>query len=432
MKLVVVGLSHRTAPVSVRERIAIAPDDLVDVLVGMRTVPGLCEGLMLSTCNRTEIYAHVEKTDRDAARLKEFVADVAKIPQDELSPYLYEHQTERALVHIFRVVSSLDSLVVGESQILGQVKAAYAAARGAELIGGELGRVMERSFVVAKRIRSETAIGKNPLSVSSVAVDLAKTIFGDLRGRGVLLVGAGKMGRLTMKHLRSSGVGTVWIANRSQERAQELLDELALGDGFYVPLDELDDALAKADIVVSSIRPDRWLIAHDQAVRFMRRRRGRPLFLIDIAVPRSIDPAVHAIDNVFVYDIDDLEQVVSDNHASRRAEAVRAEEMVRHEVGSFRLRLRDRDVGPTIRALLGRLEAIRVTELERDRRLRTFSAEDRRVVDEATRAMLKKIAHGAIVELKRSSRSAEGDEVIDALRRAFADDGGAGDKEGES
>ena len=420
MHIVVVGLSHRTAPVELRERVHVPEAELAEALATVAAADGVAEAVVLSTCNRTEVYARAERPERDAARLKQVLADLGKQPLLELDPHLYSHVDVDAVQHVFRVAASLDSLVLGESQILGQVKSAFAAAQARGAAGGGVSRLMERAFAVAKKVRAETAVGETPVSVSSAAVDLAHNIFGDLAGLSVLLVGAGKMGRLTLRHLETSGVSTIYIANRTFERAEAVAATLEEARAAELRLDQAGATLAKVDIAISSVGAGGYLLERERAAALMRSRRGRPLFLVDIAVPRSLDPAVHHVENVFLYDIDDLEAVVRQNLDGRRAEAAVAERLVRAEAEAFLQSQRELDVVPAIRELLDRLEELRRAELERHRgrrgELPPAAAE---ALDAVTRALVKKVAHGAIVELRRAATDADGAVVVDALRRAL-------------
>jgi glutamyl-tRNA reductase len=423
MGYVVVGLSHRTTPVELRERFAIEPGDLPDALAALRQIAGVGEGAVLSTCNRTEIYAEVEDTLRDGARLSAYLADLAKTPLAELETHLYLHDGRAAVRHVFRVAASLDSMVLGESQVLGQLKAAFAAARASETAGPRLGRLMDAAFAAAKRVRTETRIGGASLSVGGAAVDLARNIFGDLSDLSVLLVGAGDTGRLTLEHLRQAGVQDVFVANRTVERAAAALAELQV-KGFPVALDQAVEIMARVDIVVSAIEAADYLLDRHQAEALLRRRRGRPLFLIDISVPRSLDPGAHEVEGVFLYDIDDLEGVVAGNQKARHAEASVAERLVDGEVSSFLRALSERDVAPAVKALLDRLEAIRKNEVERHLGARAdLTPEARAAVESATRAMMSKIAHGPIRELKRAAGEPRGVGTIEALLRALVEEG---------
>lgn len=420
MRLVAVGISHRSAAVEVRERLGVAPGDLPDLLASLKRVAGVEEAVLLSTCNRTEIYAAVGDEGRDAARLQGFLAELAKVPLAELGEHLYIHSGEGAIRHVFRVAASLDSMMLGEAQILGQVKAAVAAARAAELTQRRLVRLFDRAFALAKRVRTETAIGESSVSVSSAAVDLARTIFGPLAGRTVLIIGAGKMGRVTLRHLHGAGVRSVLLANRGRERAELLLEGLPDLAARYVPLEELGAAFELADIALSSVQAGRFLLDREEARKLQGRRRGRPLLLVDIAVPRSLDPAVHEVDNVFLYDIDDLQGVIEDGMRGRLAAAAEAEKLVDGEVRSFVSSLREGDVAPTIRELVSRFEEVRLAEVERHRgRIAEVNPEVAAAIDALTRGIVNKLAHGAITELRRLALSAEGEHGIEALRRAL-------------
>ncbi|MCS7315574.1 MAG: glutamyl-tRNA reductase [Bryobacterales bacterium] len=417
MKLSITGLNHRSAPLEVRERLAFDPRSLGEALGDLIRRPGIAEGLILSTCNRVEVA--VTSLDGEDPRpvVEEFLAARRGMEAASLAPYLYHFEGAEAIRHLFRVASSLDSMVVGEPQILGQLKAAYAAAKAHGAVGGWLEAVLTRAFSVAKRVRTETGIGENPVSISSTAVELAREIFGSLAGRRVMVVGAGKMAELAVRCLRSAGVSQIYVTNRTLERARAMAEAF---EGTVVPYDRFLDTLPEMDIVLTSSAAPFYLLRKDHLRRVLEARRNKPVFLIDIAVPRNVDPAVNELENVFLYDIDDLQRVAEANLGERRKRAELAEHIVGEEVERMVARLRAREVTPTIVELQERLEQMRRAELARFRaRLGPLSPEQRDAVEALTRSLLAKLAHGAITELRRQASQPEGFQAIEIIRRTF-------------
>jgi glutamyl-tRNA reductase len=415
MTFLLTGLNHKSASLEVRERFAISEADLPAAVQRLAQHPGIEEALILSTCNRVEFLA---RTAPEAVGLTGFLADYFHLQPEEFRPYLYEFRDREAVRHLFEVASSLDSLVVGEPQILGQVKEAYATARAVGAVNAELDALLTRSFAVAKRVRSETAIGSSAVSVASVAVDLAKKIFGSLAGRTVFLAGAGKMSELAARHLLAHGAGSLLIANRTAERAQRLAEKFG---AQAVPFSELYDSAGMADIVISSTGAPGFLFRKEHAGRFLHRRRNRPMFFIDIAVPRDVDPAVNELDGIFVYDLDDLQSVVDSNRADRGGEARQAALLIAEEVERFMARLQTAEVVPTIVSLQEHLETIRQAEIDRVRgRLGQLSPEQEMAIETLSRGIINKIMHTPIMTLKSAARDRqETTTVIDLVRRLF-------------
>ncbi len=413
MRLSLVGLSHKTAPVEVRERLAFEDGDLGDALKSLAGFEGVSEAMILSTCNRVEVLA--EGTDEHLIR--EFLCSYHRVPADSINDYLYGYRNHDVIRHVFRVAASLDSMIVGEPQILGQIKDAFRAAEDAGTTGTHIGSVMKRAFTVAKKVRTETAIARSAVSLSYAAVELARKIFGDLAGKTVMIIGASKMGELAAKHLKRSGVRSVMVTNRTFERA---VDVARAFEGAAIPFDRLNDHVDRADIVISSTGAPHFVITRTLAERIIRRRKNRPMFFIDIAVPRDIEPAVNGVDNVFLYDIDDLQQVVDENLGERMTEAARAEEIIDLEVEAFWSRLRSRDVVPTIVDLQQALEVLRLDEIQRyGGDLGALSAEQREALDRLTRSMIRKILHSPISELKEMARRPDSQPHIDLIRKIF-------------
>ncbi len=411
MELLVLGLSHKTAPVDVRERFAIDEASLSHTATRARDA-GCAESFVLSTCNRVELYAAAE----DPSAIGEQLTDVLAAAGDAaaLRRHSYRHHGADAVRHLFRVAASLDSMVVGEPQILGQLKSAYETCRGAGFTGPALNRTVTRAFAVAKRVRSQTGIGRNSVSISSVAVDLAKQIFGDLSKRVVALVGAGKMGELAARHLVQNGVAELLVANRSFERAHDLAARLG---GHPRELDELPRLLATADIVVTSTGARGFLVDRRMMKRAMKARKHRPVFLVDIAVPRNVDPRVNDLDNVYVYDVDDLTSVADENLAGRRREAEQAEDLVRGEADRFLRELAGDAVKPTILALRRKADAIKRGELERAHRyFGDLDDKQLKSVERLADGIVNKLLHDVLTSLKRSASDPGPIDLAEAAR----------------
>ena len=417
MKLLVTGVSHKTAPVEVRERLAFAEATLPSALRALLAQTGVSEAMVLSTCNRVEIAVSADDGIDPVATVYGFLQESRGVTPEELGPSLYHHEGREAIHHLFRVAASLDSMVVGEPQILGQLKAAYAHAKSNDCLNGLLESVVSRAFNVAKRVRSETGIGQMAVSVSYAAVELARKIFGTLAGRTVMIVGSGKMSELAARHLRRSGASHIFVTNRTYERAQELA---AIFQGTPVEYQRFLGILPEVDIVITSSGAPHYILTRDEMERVIAARRNKPMFLIDIAVPRNIEPPVNEIDNVFLYDIDDLQEVVDANLRERFKEAERAEELVAQEVERMMARLKVQEVAPTIVSLQGQLEEIRAAEVERVRRkLGPLTPEQEEALEALTRGIVNKIAHGPISELRRQAGRPDGVHIIDAIRQVF-------------
>ena len=412
MKLWLAGVSHKTAPVEVRERLAFPESSIPRALEALLASPGMAEGMILSTCNRVEVCVTSQDDADPFPALSEAMTGARG-----LGPELYQYEGRAAIHHLFRVASSLESMVLGEPQILGQMKAAYAASKSAGALNGLLESVLTRAFGVAKRVRSETGIGQMAVSVSYAAVELARKIFGSLNGRTVMIVGSGKMSQLAARHLRRSGASHIFVTNRTGERAVEMA---ALFQGTAVDYSRFAAMLPEVDILIASSAAPHYVLTKEEVQRAIAVRKNRPMFLIDIAVPRNIDPAVDKVDNVFLYDIDDLQGVVNANLQSRMKEAERAEEIVLQEVERMMSRLQVQEVTPTIVSLQEQLEQIRITEVARmTRKLGVLTAEQREAVEALTQSIVNKIAHGPISELRRQAGKPEGVQVIDAIKRVF-------------
>jgi glutamyl-tRNA reductase len=417
MKLLITGVSHKTAPVEVRECLAFRDEALPAALADLKRREGVAEALILSTCNRVEVTVTTEDSADPRAIVDAFLADHKAVSPHTIGPHLYRYEGRDAIHHLFRVAASLDSMVVGEPQILGQLKAAYAAAKVSGAVCGWLEGLLARAFSVAKRVRSETGIGQMAVSVSYAAVELARKIFGSLANRTVMIAGAGKMSELAARHLRRSGASHVFVTNRTHERALEMA---ALFQGTPVEYTRFVAMLPEVDILIASSGAPHYILHKDEMQRVIAARRNKPMFLIDIAVPRNIEPSVNEIDNVFLYDIDDLQEVVNANLRERLKAAERAEELVAEEVERTMARLKVADVTPTIVGLQEQLEQIRTGEIEKARRkYGPFTPQQEQAIEALTRGMMNKIAHGPISEIRSHAGHPDGAHVIAAIRKAF-------------
>jgi glutamyl-tRNA reductase len=409
MSLALLGVNHKTAPIDLRERIAISRDELPAVTRALAAIPGVSECMIVSTCNRVEILAAVDSPETN---LCSFLQDHFGLDPAVLKDHLYEHHDQQAVRHLFRVAASLDSMVVGEPQILGQVKEAFAVARAAGTVGGQLEHLLQSAFAAAKKVRSETEIGSNSVSIASVAVELARKIFGSLNGRTVFLVGAGKMSELAARHLVQQGAGAILVTNRTLERAQRMAEPF---NGRVIPFDQLHEVASDADIVITSTGAPHPIFRREHGQAFMHRRRNRPMFFIDIAVPRDVDPAMNKLEGIFVYDIDDLQSVAASHMEERSREAADAEALIADEVERFRQRQRTVNVAPAIVALQRQAEELRQGELRRiQARLVSLTPEQAAAVEALTRGLVNKFLHPPMQALKQAAR--ENDSArVDAL-----------------
>jgi len=397
-RLFLVGLSHKSAPIDVRERVALTGDALKDALAQLKGMDGVTEAFVVSTCNRVEVFIQAE----GEAAARHFFTSRA----EQAEEHLYAKQGPEAVRHLFRVASSLDSMVVGEQQILGQVKEAYGLASAAQAAGGFMSRLCNRAFATAKRVRTETGIGRGATSMSQVAVDLVEKIFGDLAGRAILLVGAGKMGALSAKALRVLGADTILVTNRSEERGRQLASQV---EGTFRPWGELSQLLVEADVVIVSTGAPSFVITADMMRTAMKARRHRNICLIDLAVPRNVDPTCADLGDVYGYDVDDMEKVVSANHEARRGEAVRAEAIVESEVVAFTQEREARAALPVLATLRQRAEKIARAEAERTLASvgGKLDQKGRRSVEAMAQAIVNKLLHGPTARLKEAAASGD-------------------------
>ena len=415
--IVVIGLNHRTAPVEVRECLAFSREDNPKVLEKMRQEPYVDEVVLFSTCNRVEFLLSTKDTSKAAEAVKNFLAEFKKTPRHIFEHALYIYEGDEAIGHIFRVASSLDSMVVGEPQILGQIKDSYEEATDQKTCGVILNRLMHRSFSVAKRVRTETGIGDHAVSISYAAVELGRKIFGELEGKAVLLIGAGEMAEQAVEHLVTNRASPIFVANRTFERGLEIAERF---HGTAIRFEEVRDHLKQVDIVISSTGAPHYVLVRDDFKGIMRARKNRPLFFIDIAVPRDIDPEINRITNVYVYDIDDLKGAIQENIEERRQEALRGERIVDAAVVQFRRWFQSLDVVPTVIALREKVEEIRRAELKKTfSALRLTSEQDRAAIERLTAALVKKILHDPTVFLKESGHKDKKPLYLDITRKLF-------------
>ena len=410
--LIVVGLSHHTAPVELREKLAVTGDALREWLDQLAT-EAFEDGVIISTCNRVELYGTAADPPAATQRARKLIDARAGKP---LESELYTYRGDDAVRHAFRVASSLDSMVVGEPQILGQVKEAFELATDQKRVGKLLGRCFQRALAVAKRVRSETGIAAGTVSISSIASELARKIFGELRGRNVVLLGAGEMGEAAAKALAGSGA-ILRVVNRSPAKAERVAEECG---GVAVPVEQLSAELVDADVVITSTASEGYVLDQTLMKGVVRARRRRPLFIIDIAVPRDVDPRVGELGNVFLYDVDDLQRVADENMSARRQEAAAAERIVEVEVAEFAMWRRSLDLTPTIVGLRERFQEVVREELERTLpRLGELTPAQRKSLDKMSKAMVNKLLHAPLSTLKKGSGTPEATELIAVTRKLF-------------
>jgi len=416
-ELIIIGLNHKTAPIEIREKLAFQDSEIKKALLETASLPSLKEDMILSTCNRVEIYAIASETDKAIQELKDFVSRFHHLPLQAFDKNLYLLIGQEAVRHIFRVASSLDSMVVGEPQILGQIKSAYQIATDLKTSGLILHRLLHRAFHVAKRVRTETKISNSSVSVSSIAVELAEKIFGTLEKRTVLLIGAGEMSELAARHLISGGIEKILVTNRTYERARSLALQF---NGEAIPFEDMGQGLRKADIVISATDASQYLIHPDQVLKLMKERKQKPIFFIDIADPRDIAPEVGDLENVYLYNMDDLQKVAHENLKDREKEAQKAEAIVNDEVDKFVQWYQSLEITPTVVALRKKFEEIRTKELQKIFSFHPdFSEKERQSIEALSHAIINKILHDPITRLKQKDEDLMSDFYVHSLQTLF-------------
>lgn len=414
MHIIALGHNHDTAPVEIRERFAFGPDKIGDALERVLEYPGVRESVILSTCNRNEIYSVVTDADAATQYITEFLHDFHEVERGMVDHSLYKFKQERAVEHLFSVASGVDSMVVGETQVAAQLKEAYAQARKASSSGPVLNRLFASSFEAGKKVRHRTRVSEGSVSVSSCAVELAQKIFTHLDDKITVLIGAGENTEQTARILKDHGAKRFIVANRTVERAAALADRLG---GSGIPLEKLGEVLQHCDIVITSTSSPDPLLSEGDVRLLMQKRKNRPLFLIDLSVPRDVDPEVRGIANVFLYDVDDLSGIADENRERRATEVVRAREIIDSEVNAFMAWYRSLGVTPTIVSLRNHFESVRRSEIER--MTSKLSAEEKQKVEAATRAVINKLLHPPTSEMKRASQEGDGVWLSMAVQRLF-------------
>ncbi len=415
MSVFAFGINHKTAPVDLREQAAFAPERVVEALTDITARGCVGEVTILSTCNRTELYCGLDGEPGLARRAIDWFCEYLRLNNQALQPHLYVHPDAAAVKHAFRVASGLDSLVLGEPQILGQMKQAFAVAHKTGTTGKILNRLFQQTFSVAKQVRTDTAIGASPVSVAFAAVTLARKIFSNLADQTVLLIGAGDMIELTAQHLKESGVQRILVANRTLERAQALANVYG---AHAITLAEMPERLSEADIVISSTASQLPILGKGAVEHALKVRRHRPMFMVDIAVPRDIEAQVAELEDVYLYTVDDLKDVIQENMASRLEAAKEAEQIIELQVTQFMRWMKSLDAVPTIRALRDNTDAVREVELERARRALARGEDPQKVIAELARALTNKFTHTPTAALQRADHDGNSD-LIDAARRLF-------------
>jgi len=417
LNLILVGVNHKTTPVEIREKLAFTKGKIEESIDRLLNYPDIIEHTILSTCNRVEIYARANCHDSAIKSVKQFICDFHELSPVELEDHFYSYKNEEAVEHLFRVSSSLDSMILGEAQILGQVKDAYSLARDLRSTGLVLNQLFEKAFNIAKKVREETGIAERSVSISSAAVELAQKIFDDLENHTVMLVGTGEMAELAAKHLISYGVKTVYVTSRTYERAANLARTL---NGSALDFEAFKNELHRADIVITSTSASSFIIKKEMVEKAIQERKNKPIFFIDIAVPRDIEPDINDLENVYLYDIDDLHVVVSANMKEREKEAENAMNLISHEVTKFNNWIGSLDAVPTIIEIRKKAENIRKQEIERTlKKLPHVSEDDKQLLRQMSSSMINKILHKPTIKLKQKTQSEDGHVYLKAIRHLF-------------
>lgn len=418
MHILVVGLNYKTAPVEIREKVAFQPAEIQDAISLLRKQKSILECVIVSTCNRTEIYAVADQLHTGRYYIKSFLADWFNIEKEELSPFLSIRDGEAAVEHLFRVSAGLDSMVIGETQILGQVKDSFLESQKLSATGTIFNKLMKQAITFAKKCHSETDIGENAVSVSYAAVELAKKIFGGLQNKTILIVGAGKMGELTAKHLHASGGNEVLVINRTFEKAKEVAEKF---HGVAHPFNDLDKLLVRADIVISSTGASDFVITKEMAAPAIKKRKGLPLFMVDIAVPRDLDPALHDLDSVFLYDIDDLEGIVESNLAERKKEAEKIEILIESEIVDFQSWISMLGVVPLISALREKALNIQAETMQSiERKMPDLTDREKKILSKHTKSIVNQLLRDPVTRAKEIAGQADAEEQLQLFTEIFA------------
>jgi glutamyl-tRNA reductase len=418
MHILVVGLNYKTAPVEIREKVAFQPAEIQDAISLLRKQKSILECVIVSTCNRTEIYAVADQLHTGRYYIKSFLADWFNIEKEELSPFLSIRDGEAAVEHLFRVSAGLDSMVIGETQILGQVKDSFLESQKLSATGTIFNKLMKQAITFAKKCHSETDIGENAVSVSYAAVELAKKIFGGLQNKTILIVGAGKMGELTAKHLHASGGNEVLVINRTFDKAKEVAEKF---HGVAHPFSDLDKLLVKADIVISSTGASDFVITKEMAAPAIKKRKGLPLFMVDIAVPRDLDPALHDLDSVFLYDIDDLEGIVESNLAERKKEAEKIEILIESEIVDFQSWISMLGVVPLISALREKALNIQAETMQSiERKMPDLTDREKKILSKHTKSIVNQLLRDPVTRAKEIAGQADAEEQLQLFTEIFA------------
>jgi len=408
------GINHKTAPVEIREKVAFAPEKLLAALQELTHTADIHEAAIVSTCNRTELYCGVDSTDGHA--IIEWFRQYHNLNANDVDPYIYTHADTQAVQHILRVASGLDSLVLGEPQILGQIKDAYATASEAGTIGRQLNRLFQHTFTVAKQVRTDTAIGASPVSVAFAAVSLAKQIFANLSEHTALLIGAGDTIELVARHLKEQNVKNIIVANRTVERAQTLAEQF---NGEAIALADMPERLVDADIIISSTASQLPILGKGAVERALKLRKHRPMFMVDIAVPRDIEPEVNELNDVYLYTVDDLQEVIEEGRQSREEAAQQAEEIIEQQVDHFMGWLRSLDAVDTIRAVREQAEEVRDEVLDNAQRQLAAGKDPEQVLNELARTLTNKLVHEPSVQINRAAYDGR-EEILDTARELFS------------
>ncbi|MCH2389414.1 MAG: glutamyl-tRNA reductase [Nitrospinales bacterium] len=417
VNLILVGVNHKTTPVEIREKLAFTKGKIEESVDRLFNFPDIIEHTILSTCNRVEIYARANCQDSAIKAIKQFICDFHEVSPVELEDHFYSYRNEEAVEHLFRVSSSLDSMILGEAQILGQVKDAYSLAKDLRSTGLVLNQLFEKAFSIAKKVREETGIAERSVSISSAAVELAQKIFDDLENRTVMLVGTGEMAELAAKHLISYGVKTVYVTSRTYDRAANLARTL---NGSALDFEAFKNELHRADIVITSTSAPNFIIKKEMVEKAIHERKNKPIFFIDIAVPRDIEPDVNDLENIYLYDIDDLHVVVSANMKEREKEADNAMNFISQEVTKFNNWVGTLDAVPTIVEIRKKAENIRMQEVEKTlKKISHLSEDDKKLLRQMSSSMVNKILHKPTIKLKQKTQSEDGHVYLKAIRHLF-------------